>query len=340
MCVIFRRPWMLTSPRLRAAVRIRLLAALMLLFAVAPAAAQPWPSRTVTITVPFPAGGSTDIVARLMAEQMRAQFNGAFVIENKPGATGNLGVVQVAKSPPDGYTLLFSTSAPVATNVLIFKHPPVDPLKELTPIALVADVPLLVAVNPKLPIHNIAELLAYDKANPGKLNFGHAGTGGMGHMASELLASMEGRTFNSIPYQGSAPVTKDLMAGMVDVAFDFAPSYIPQVQAGTIRAIAVTTAQRLPDLPDVPTIAEQGIANYEASSFVALLGPAGLPPDLVTKLNAAVNDWLQTDAAKQALAQQTMRPLGGTPEMLRARIQNEIEKWGPVVKRTGIALGN
>lgn len=340
MCVTFRRPWMLTSPRLRAAVRIRLLAALMLLFAVAPAAAQPWPSRTVTIIVPFPAGGSTDIVARLMAEQMRAQFNGAFVIENKPGATGNLGVVQVAKSPPDGYTLLFSTSAPVATNVLIFKHPPVDPLKELTPIALVADVPLLVAVNPKLPIHNIAELLAYDMANPGKLNFGHAGTGGMGHMASELLASMEGRTFNSIPYQGSAPVTKDLMAGMVDVAFDFAPSYIPQVQAGTIRAIAVTTAQRLPDLPDVPTIAEQGIANYEASSFVALLGPAGLPADLVTKLNAAVNDWLKTDAAKQALAQQTMRPLGGTPEMLRNRIQSEINKWGPVVKRTGIALGN
>ncbi|MBV9234723.1 MAG: tripartite tricarboxylate transporter substrate binding protein [Xanthobacteraceae bacterium] len=324
----------------RFAAQTILLMAFVLFAVIAPAAAQPWPARTVTIVVPFPAGGSTDIVARLMAEEMRAQFNGAFVIENKPGATGNLGVVQVAKSPPDGYTLLFSTSAPVATNVLIFKHPPLDPRKELTPIALVADVPLLVAVNPKLPIHNVAELLAYDKANPGKLNFGHAGIGGMGHMASELLASMEGRTFNSIPYQGSAPVTKDLMAGMVDVAFDFAPSYIPQVQAGTIRAIAVTTAQRLPDLPDVPTIAEQGIANYEASSFVALLGPAGLPADLVTKLNMAVNDWLNTDAAKQALAQQTMRPLGGTPEMLRNRIQSEIEKWGPVVKRTGIALGN
>ncbi len=324
----------------RSSARMLLLAALRLFAASTPALAQPWPARTVTIVVPFPPGGSTDIVARLMAEQMRAQFNGAFVIENKPGATGNLGVIEVAKSPPDGYTLLFSTSAPVATNVLIFKHPPVDPLKELTPIALVAEVPLLVAVNAKLPIHNIQELLAYDKANPGKLNFGNAGTGGMGHMASELLASMEGRAFNSIPYQGSAPVTKDLMAGMVDVAFDFAPSYIPQIRAGTIRAIAVTTAQRLPDLPDVPTIAEQGIANYEASSFVALLGPAGLPPDLVTKLNAAVNDWLKTDAAKQALAQQTLRPLGGTPDMLRARMQSEIAKWGPVVKRTGISLGN
>jgi tripartite-type tricarboxylate transporter receptor subunit TctC len=324
----------------RFAAQTILLMAFMLFAAIMQTHAQPWPSRAVTIVVPFPAGGSTDIVARLMAEEMRAQFNDAFVIENKPGATGNLAVVHVAKSAPDGYTLLFSTSAPVATNVLIFKHPPVDPLKELTPIALIAEVPLLVAVNGKLPIHNIQELLAYDKANPGKLNFGHAGTGGMGHMAGELLASMEGRTFNSIPYQGSAPVTKDLMAGMVDVAFDFAPSYIPQIQAGTIRALAVTTAQRLPDLPDVPTVAEQGIANYEASSSVALLGPAGLPPDLVTKLNAAVNDWLKTDAAKQALAQQTLRPLGGTPEMLRARIQSEIKKWGPVVKRTGIALGN
>jgi tripartite-type tricarboxylate transporter receptor subunit TctC len=304
------------------------------------AAAQSWPARPVTIVVPFTAGGSTDIVARLMAERMRSVFNGSFVVENKVGASGNLGVIAAARAAPDGYTLLFSTSGPVATNVLTFKNPPLDPLKELTPIALIAEVPLLVAVNAKLPIHNIRELLDYEKANPGKLNFGHAGTGGMGHMASELLASLEGRKFNSIPYQGSAPVTKDLVAGMVDVAFDLAPTYIPQVQAGTIRAIAVTTSQRLPDLPDVPTITEQGIKDYEASSFVALLGPAGLPQELVQRLNAAVNDWLQTQEAKNALAQQTLRPLGGTPEMLQARMRREIEKWGPVVKRAGISLGN
>jgi tripartite-type tricarboxylate transporter receptor subunit TctC len=306
--------------------------------AITQASAQQWPSRTVNIVVPFAAGGSTDIVARLVAERMRSVFNGAFVIENKAGATGNLGVAYAAKAPPDGYTLLFSTSGPVATNVLIFKNPPVDPLKELTPIALVAEVPLLVAVNARLPIHNMRELLAYDKANPGKLNFGHAGTGGMGHMASELLASLEGRTFNSIPYQGSAPVTTDLIAGMVDVAFDLAPTYIPQVKAGTIRAIAVTTSQRLPDLPDVPTVAEQGIQNYEASSFVALLGPAGMQPELVAKLNTAVNDWLKTDEAKKALALQTLRPLGGTPEMLQARMRSEIEKWGPIVKGANISF--
>jgi tripartite-type tricarboxylate transporter receptor subunit TctC len=316
-----------------------LLAAALAATASAQVSAQQWPARPVTIVVPFAAGGSTDIVARLMAERMRAVFNGTFVIENKAGASGNLGATFAAKAPPDGYTVLFSTSGPVATNVLIFKNPPINPLTDLTPIALIAEVPALVAVNAKLPIHNIKELLDYDKANPGKLNFGHAGTGGMGHMASELLASLENRKFNNIPYQGSAPVTKDLVAGMVDVAFDLAPSYIPQIQAGSIRAIAVTTAQRLPDLPDVPTIMEQGI-QYEASSFVALLGPPGLSADLVAKLNAATNDWLKTDEAKKALAVQTLRPLGGTPEMLQARMKAEIEKWGPVVKRAGISLGN
>jgi tripartite-type tricarboxylate transporter receptor subunit TctC len=323
----------------RSLLKSTLLAAIVAIGAAAPAAAQQWPSRPVSIVVPFPAGGSTDIVARLMAERFRAVFNGAFVIENKSGASGNLGATFAAKAPADGYTLLFSTSGPVATNVLIFRNPPINPLTDLTPIALVAEVPLLVAVNSKLPIHNIKELLDYDKANPGKLNFGHAGTGGMGHMASELLATLEDRKFNNIPYQGSAPVTKDLVAGMVDVAFDLAPSYIPQIQAGSIRAIAVTTSQRLPDLPDVPTIAEQGI-QYEASSFVALLGPAGMPKDIVGKLNAATNEWLQTDEAKKALAVQTLRPLGGTPEKLQARMKFEIEKWAPIVKRAGIVLGN
>jgi tripartite-type tricarboxylate transporter receptor subunit TctC len=314
--------------------------ALLAGFMLVPASAQQWPSRPVSIVVPFPPGGSTDIVARLMAERMRAVFNGSFVVENRPGATGNLAVSAVAKAAPDGYTLLFSTSGPVATNVLLFKNPPVDPLKELTPIAMVAEVSLLVAVNAKLPIHNIKELLAYDKANPGKLNLGHAGVGGMGHMASELLAGITGQKFNAIPYQGSAPVTKDLVAGNIDVAFDLAPSYIPHVKAGSIRAIAVTTSQRMSDLPDVPTIAEQGITTYEASSFVALLGPANMPADLVQKLNAAANDWLKTDEAKKALDTQTLRPLGGTADELRARMRHEIDKWRPVVQAAGITLGN
>jgi len=320
--------------------RLLVFAATALACALAwPASAQPWPSRPVSIIVPFPAGGSTDIVARFMAERLRVLYNNSFVVENKAGATGNVGATAVAKAPPDGYTLLFSTSGPVATNVLIFKSPPIDPLKDLTPIALIAEVPLLITAAGKHPFKTINDLLDYDKANPGKLNYGNAGTGGMGHMASELLASMTGRKFVSVPYQGSAPVTKDLVAGMVDVSFDLAPTYIPHIKSGAIHALAVTTTKRLPDLPDVPTVAEQGIANYEASSFVALLGPPGLPADIVAKLNAAANGWLKTAEAQTALANQTLLPLGGTPEMLQARMRKEIEKWGPVVKAAGISLG-
>ena len=316
------------------------LSVLLALGQAAAAETKAWPSRPVSIIVPFAAGGSTDIVARLVAERLRAAFNGTFIVENRPGATGNIGVMAAAKAAPDGHTLLFSTSGPVATNVLLFKTLQVNPVTELAPIAMVAEVPLIVIVNAKLPIHNLKELLDYDKANPGKLNFGHAGTGGMGHMASELFAETTGRKFTSVAYQGSTPVTRDLVAGVIDAAFDLAPTYMPFIQAGTLRAIAVTTAQRMPELPDVATAAEQGFANYEASSLIALLGPAGLPPEIVQKLNAATNDWLREDAAKTALAAQTLRPLGGTPDMLKQRVETEIRKWEPVVKSANITLGN
>jgi tripartite-type tricarboxylate transporter receptor subunit TctC len=317
-----------------------MLAVLIMLGGGVPAQSKDWPQRPVTIIVPFAAGGSTDIVARLVAERFRAAFNGTFVVENRPGATGNIGVMAAAKAAPDGHTLLFSTSGPVATNVLLFKSLQVNPLTELAPIAMIAEVPLLIVVNAKLPIHNLKELLDYDKTNPGKLNFGHAGTGGMGHMASELFAETTGRKFTSVAYQGSTPVTRDLVAGVVDAAFDLAPTYMPFIQQGSLRAIAVATSQRMPDLPDVPTAAEQGFPNYQASSFIALLGPAGLPDDIVQKLNAAANDWLKEDTAKKALEAQTLRAIGGTPDMLKQRMRAEIDKWAPVVKSANISLGN
>lgn len=304
------------------------------------ARANEWPSRPVTIVVPFSAGGSTDIVARLLAEQFRATFKGSFVVENRPGATGNIGVAAAAKAAPDGHTLLLSTSGPIATNVLLFKNLAVNPLTDLAPVAILAEVPLIIVVNAKLPIRSLGDLLAYDKANPAKLNFGHAGTGGMGHMASELLAMTAGRKFTNVAYQGSTPVTNDLVAGVVDVAVDLAPTYMPFVQQGTLRAIAVTTSRRMPELPDVPTVQEQGIAGYEASAFIALMGPANLPEDIVKKLNAAANAWLETDGAKKSLEAQTLRAVSGTPVMLKDRIQAEIVKWAPVVKAAHISLGN
>ncbi|HEV2575090.1 MAG TPA: tripartite tricarboxylate transporter substrate binding protein [Beijerinckiaceae bacterium] len=314
--------------------------ALMMIGGLMPARASDWPSRPVTIVVPFAAGGSTDIVARLLAEQFRMTFKGSFVVENRPGATGNIGVAAAAKAEPDGYTLLLSTSGPIATNVLLFKKLPVNPLTDLTPIAILAEVPLIIVVNAKLPIRSLQELLDYDKANPGKLNFGHAGTGGMGHMASELLAMTAGRKFTNVAYQGSTPVTNDIVAGVVDVAVDLAPTYMPFIEQGTLRAIAVTTSRRMPELPQVPTVREQGIAGYEASSFIALMGPANLPEGIVTKLNAAADAWLKTDGAKKALEAQTLRALSGTPAMLKERVRAEIEKWAPVVKAANISLGN
>jgi tripartite-type tricarboxylate transporter receptor subunit TctC len=197
---------------------------------------------------------------------------------------------------------------------------------------------LIISVNAKLPIHTIAELLAYDAANPGKLNFGYPGTGTMGHMAGSYLAETTGHAFTGVPYQGSAPLARDLVAGTIDIAVDLVPSYIPFIQQGSVRPIAVTSTRRIAELPDVPTVIEQGFKDYEASSFTALFGPPKLPDDIVQKLNAAITGWLQTDVARLALHRQTIRPLGGTPDMLKARVSAEIRKWDPVVKLTHISL--
>jgi tripartite-type tricarboxylate transporter receptor subunit TctC len=304
------------------------------------ASAQAWPSRAVTIVVPFAAGGSADITARTLAERFRSLFGGNFIVENRPGATGNIGVASVVKSPPDGHTLLVATSGPAATNVLIFKNLPHDPRKDLTPIALIGDSPVVIFVNPSLPVRTVQELIEYDRTNPGKLSVGHPGTGGMGHMVLEMLSGKTGRKLVYIPYQGSPPMTNDVMAGKVVAGVDLLSSVLPLIKAGNLRAIATTAAQRPADLPDVPTVAEQGIKDFEAAGFLAILGPAGMPTEIVQKLNEAVNDWLKTNGAKTLMATYTMRPLGGTPQMLRERTQLEIDKWGPVVEAAGLSMGN
>ncbi len=317
---------------------IAVLFALAALLGAGPATAQAWPSRSVSIVVPFPPGGATDVIARLLAEHFRKQFGQPFVIDNKPGATGNIGAGAVARAVPDGYTLLVSTSGPIATNVLIFKKLPFDTRKDFTPIAPLAEIPALVVANPNVPVKTIQDLIAYDRANPGKLNLGHAGIGGMGHMAAELLAMTAQTKFVTVAYQGSAPATTALLSGETDFGVDLASSYLPHIQAGKIRALAVTTAKRLPQLPDVPTVAEQGVPGFEAAGFAGLEGPVGLSPEIVKKLNAAANDWLATDEAKATLAKNSLTPIPGTPEDLHARVLKEIDKWRPVVERAGIAL--
>jgi tripartite-type tricarboxylate transporter receptor subunit TctC len=304
------------------------------------ASAQSWPSRPVSIIVPFPPGGSTDIIARLLGEKLRAATGGTFIIENKAGATGNIGVAAAARATPDGHTLLISTSGPVATNTITFKNLPTNPLTELTPIALLAEIPGIIAVKNDLPVKNLKELLDYDQANPGKLTFGHPGLGSMGNMAAEMLAIRTNRKFSYVPYQGSGPMVRDLAGGVLDGVFDLAPSCLPLIQGGQIRGIAAMSTYRLSELPNLPTVIEQGFPDFDGSSFVALLGPAGLPADIVQKLNAVVNDWIRSDEGKKVISTQMMHPIGGTPDDLRVSTQKTIARWAPVVKAAGISLGN
>jgi tripartite-type tricarboxylate transporter receptor subunit TctC len=301
----------------------------------------PWPTaKPVAIVVPFSAGGSADITARTLAERFRSLFGGTFIVENRAGATGNIGVAHVVKSPPDGYTLLLCTSGPAATNVLIYKKLPHDPRKDLTPIVLIGDSPVVILVRPDLPIRNIQDLVEYDRKNPNKLSIGHPGAGGMGHMVAEMLAGRTNSKFNYIPYPGSPPMTRDIMGGSVDAGVDLLSSVLPLIQAGRLRAIATSAATRPPELPDVPTVAEQGLTDFSAAGFLAMLGPAGLPQDIVMKINVAINDWIKTDEAKKLMSTYTMRPIGGTPEDLKVRMQVEIDKWGPVVKAAGLEVND
>lgn len=302
------------------------------------AQAQAWPAKPVTIVVPFVAGGSSDIVARGLAEFLRKRFGNSFIIENRAGATGNIGVAAVTKAAPDGYTLLVSTSGPAATNVAMFKNLPHDPRKDLTPIALIGDSPVVIFVNPALPIRTVKELLDYERANSGKFSVGHPGTGTLGHMVVEMLSGRTGRKLVYIPYQGSPPMHNDVMSGKVEAGVDLLSSVLPHIQAGRLRAIATTAEKRPPELPDVALASEQ-VTGFTAAGFTALLGPAGLPADIVGKLNAAINEWLPTDEAKKLMTTFTMRPIGGTPDDLRLRTQQEIDKWEPVIKAAGLAIG-
>ncbi|WP_170149532.1 Bug family tripartite tricarboxylate transporter substrate binding protein [Rhodoplanes roseus] len=300
------------------------------------AVAQGWPSRPVTLVVPFPAGGNTDILARAVAAALSDGLGKQFIVDNRAGAGGNIGGTAVAKAQPDGYTLLFSTPGPVAQNRLMYKAMPYDPDRDLLPIVLIANSPLIVTAKKGAPYGSLAELIAAAKAAPGKVNAGIPGQGTLGHITSELLQSSAKVQFTNVPYRGTTPIITDLLGGQIDVAMDFMSSYVPLVKEGTIKALAITGAKRSALLPDVPTVIETGVANFEASAWYSLLGPAGTPAEVVQKANGVVNAWLKTDKAKEVLASMSMEPNGGTPEELKAYIASEVAKWGPVIKGAGI----
>ena len=302
--------------------------------ASAPAlAAEPWPTRSVRVIVPHPAGGSVDAVARMVTRKLADALGKPFIVENRGGANGNIGAAAAASAPSDGYTLLFTTTGPLVFNKLIYKATAFDPARDFAPIVKVSAIPLVVVANASIPVKTISELAAYVKANPGKVSYASPGNGSMGRLTAELLQSDLGIQLTHVPYTGSAPAMNDVLGGRVDLSFDLLPTYTEHIRNGTLKALAVTTRNRTTILPEAATLAEQGMPNFEAIGWTALLGPAGLAPETIGTLNCIVNDYLVSDEGKQALLTFGMEPLGGTPDDLAAFMASELTKWRPIAEK-------
>ncbi len=318
--------------------RALIAAAAMIVLAPAAAMAQAWPSRPVTMIVPFPAGGPADVLARVLAGNLSKQFGQQVVVDNRTGAGGNIGGAAVAKAAPDGYTILFGTPGPLANNKIMYKKPAYDPQKDLAPVVLIAKSPLIIVANPKTPAKNLKELIAYAKANPGKLNIGVPGNGTLGHITSELVQKSAGAKMTNVPYRGTAPLMNDLLSGQLNGGMDFMTTYVPLVKAGKLRALAVTSTKRSDLLPDVPTAQEQGIPGFEATAWYGIAAPAGTPAAVIDKINAATNKFLQSKEGQATMAKFGMQAAGGNPEALKDFVASELAKWGPIVKAANIAL--
>ncbi len=309
------------------------------LAATLPAArAQGYPTKPITIIVPFPPGGTTDILARILAQYMSTELGQSVVIDNRGGAGGNIGTQAAARAPADGYTLLMGTVGTHAINASLYKKLPYDPIKDFVPLSRVAMVPNLLVANPSQPYKTVQELIAYARANPGKINYGSSGNGTSIHLSGELFKSMAKVEMTHIPYKGSAPAVSDLIGGQIAIMFDNMPSALPHVKAGKLRAIALTSARRSPELPDVPTVAEAGLPGYEATSWFGMFAPAGTPPAIVAKLNDTIVKALNDPEIRKKIVEQGGEPHPEKPEQFAAFIKAETAKWGKVVKESGASV--
>jgi tripartite-type tricarboxylate transporter receptor subunit TctC len=316
-----------------------LLAAAIALFALpATAADDDYPNRPVKIVVPFAPGGSTDVVARILADKLQGELKQPFVVENRPGAGGNIGADVVAKSNPDGYTLLMGTTGVLAINNYLYKDMPFDPQRDFAPVSYTSLITNILVVNPNVPAKNVAELVALAKAKPGELTFASSGAGSSTHLSAELFKSMAGLNLVHVPYKGSSQAITDLMAGHVTMLVDNAPSSLPYVQQGKLRALAVTSLKRMPGLPDVPTLDEAGVKGYESLSWSGIVAPAATPKPVIAKLNAAIERVLAMPDVKKRFADLGVDAVGGPPEAFARHIRVESEKWGRVVKAANITL--
>jgi tripartite-type tricarboxylate transporter receptor subunit TctC len=296
--------------------------------------AQAWPTKPIRYVVPFPPGGATDILARVMADKLGPALGQPVIVENRAGAAGNLGTDLVAKAPPDGYTILMVTVAQSISESLYAKLP-YNLMRDLAPVALVARVPNVMEVHPSVPAHTVQEFIAYAKANPGKLNFASSGSGTSIHMSGELFKLLTGVDMVHVPYKGSAAALTDLIGGQVSVMFDNLPPSMPHIKSGKLRALAITTTTRYPALPDLPTMEEAGVPGYEASSWFGIMAPAGTSKEIVARLNAEARKIEAMPDVRERFDQQGAVPSPGTPEDFDRFIRAEIEKWGKVVKASG-----
>ena len=299
--------------------------------------AQSYPNRPVRMVVPLSAGGFADVPARIIAPRLSEALGPQVFVENRPGAGATIGTDFVAKSKPDGYTLLF-TGTPHVISPALYKNLPYDPLKDFASVMLVAAGPYVLVVNPQLPVKSLQELIALAKAQPGKIDYASSGNGSAQHLVSALFASMAGIELSHVPYKGSGPAMQDLLGGQVKVSFAGIPNVMPHVRAGKLRALAVSTPRRSPDLPDVPTVAEAGVPGYDATLWLALLAPAGTPNEIVQRLYAETAKVLREPEVQKAVAATGVEVSIIGPQELPAFLRAEIDKWGKVVRETGATV--
>jgi tripartite-type tricarboxylate transporter receptor subunit TctC len=309
----------------------------MALAAATGAIAQGFPAKPVRVVVPYPPGGPTDIVARLVANKLSEHTGQQFVIDNRPGAGGNIGAEAVARAPADGYTLVVATTAH-AINPSLFKAMTYNVLKDFAPVSQLTAGPLVVVANPSLPARNLKELIALAKAKPGELSFASSGNGQSTHLSAELFNTMAGIKMTHVPYKGSAPALTDVVGGQASVMFDTTLSAMPFVKTGKLKAFAVTSATRSPAAPDLPTVAESGLPGYEAIAWNGLLAPAGTPKDVVAKLSAELKRTLDLPEIKDRFAAQGFTAAWSAPDRFGVFLQSEVDKWAKVVKASGATL--
>jgi tripartite-type tricarboxylate transporter receptor subunit TctC len=312
-------------------------AALALVAAAAPAHAE-YPDRPIKIVVPYPPGGTSDLLARAVAPRLSERLNQPVVVENRAGAGGVIGAQAVAKSAPDGYTLVLGTIASHGILPVLQKPAPYDTAKDFAPVTLIANTPNVLLANPAAPVRNVAELLALARARPGTLNFGSTSQGGSPHMSGELLKSMAQIDIVHVPYKGGGPMLIDLIGGQIQLGFDNLPSSIAHIKSGRVRALAVTTAKRWPGAPEIPTLAEAGVPGYESSAWFGLLAPGATPRPVVELLQRHVAAILRQPEVEKLLLDQGAEPVGNTPEEFARLIAAELQKWAKVVATTGVKL--